>query len=492
MMGTRRRWYGALIVVLLLLVVLWLLPLSGQVLIVPEGATHGPWPRFRLEPAAPEPGLRASVQVTDVEPWTFVHLLVDGRPADAEGQATRSGDAWTWRWTFDVPEAPGYTLVFYRDCHTGCVERGRMAVGTPRPRPTPAAGEGVSVAPTALGLVLPDPERDWHGRRGWAVEIAYARLAEAPFWGVDDLATRVAAHRAQGLRVLVRVDYDQDQSLPAVDDYVALTEYLAFMRRLARDARLHDVYGYIIGNDYNTLEANRQAPHRPVTPAWYARVFNGYGAEVAYRDNAVAVLREERPEVRVIVGPVRPWVDDQDGELRYRVDVPWLNYMHTLVARLDAGAQAKAAAGIPLAAPDGFDVQAPGLPDAPEMAGQVRADEPRVSLRRDAWQGARVGFRVYRDWQDIINLYPTTQGLPIYIISTNTYDRAAEVPPAQNYPPGWLTTALEVVNDEPQIVALCWFLDTFPHSDQWSWFSLSERRGRLVDAADEFELLLQE
>jgi hypothetical protein len=48
------------------------------------------------------------------------------------------------------------------------------------------------------------------------------------------------------------------------------------------------------------------------------------------------------------------------------------------------------------------------------------------------------------------------------------------------------------VNDEPQIVALCWFLDTFPHSDQWSWFSLSERRGRLVDAADEFELLLQE
>jgi hypothetical protein len=92
---------------------------------------------------------------------------------------------------------------------------------------------------------------------------------------------------------------------------------------------------------------------------------------------------------------------------------------------------------------------------------------------------------------DIINAYPTTSGLPIYIISTNTYDRKADIPPAQNYPQGWLTTALSVVNEEPQIYAVCWFLDIFPHSDQWDWFSLGKQPGRLVDAAEEFDALLR-
>jgi hypothetical protein len=162
-----------------------------------------------------------------------------------------------------------------------------------------------------------------------------------------------------------------------------------------------------------------------------------------------------------------------------------------MVALLDAGARTKAADGIPLCAPDGFDVQAPGHPDAPEMAGHARAEEPRVALPREAWGGAQAGFRVYEDWLAIINAYATTQGLPVYIISTNTYDRETETPPAQNYPRGWLTTALEVVNAEPQIVALCWFLDDFPHSDQWDWFSLTKQPGRLVDAAEEFDALLR-
>ena len=48
------------------------------------------------------------------------------------------------------------------------------------------------------------------------------------------------------------------------------------------------------------------------------------------------------------------------------------------------------------------------------------------------------------------------------------------------------------VNEEPQVAALVWFLDEFPHGDQWDWFSLSERPGRLVDAAEEFDRLLRE
>jgi len=463
----------------------WLLPIRGKVYVVPGDESSLPWPRLAFEPALPQPGETATALVTDVMPWTFVTLTVDDVPATSLGQGVRYGDTWLWRWTFTVPEGAGYEARFYYDCHTGCVERGRFTVGTV----TPAR---VSATPTKLGLALPNVARDWHNRGGWAVEVTYARRAEEDFWGVDDLAARVAVHHSKGLRVLVRVDYDQGQSVPAVDDNLALTEYLEYFRRLARDARLREVYGFIVGADYNTMDSNALNLERAVTPAWYTRVFNGYGEDVAHTDNVVQTIRAENPNARVLVGPLRPWSVDQDGDRPYTVDAPWLNYMHTLVVLLDEGAGAKAAAGIPLAAPDGFDVQAPGLPDAPELVGSLRADEPRADMRRAAWNGARVGFGVYRDWLDIINAYPTTRGLPVYIISTNTYDREAGIPPAQNYPRGWLTAALDVIDAEPQIVALCWFLDDFPHSDQWDWFSLTRKPGRLVDAAEEFDALLWE
>ncbi|RLC98280.1 MAG: hypothetical protein DRI77_05390, partial [Chloroflexi bacterium] len=105
--------------------------------------------------------------------------------------------------------------------------------------------------------------------------------------------------------------------------------------------------------------------------------------------------------------------------------------------------------------------------------------------------GAQAGFRVYRDWLHVINAYPATQGLPVYITSANTFAPDEPVPPAQNYPRGWLTAALDVVNEEPQIKALCWFLDYFPHDTQWEWFSLTRQPGRLLDAAEEFDLLLR-
>ena len=481
---TLLRRYGWALGALGVLALVWLLPIEGWVVLLPGEQATLPWPQFKLDPPAPRPGDVVRITVTDVTPWAFVQLTAGDVPADVLGSDRRAGGLWTWSWLFTAPEAEGYDVVFYRDCHLGCLERGRLTLGKPPATRAPAG------PPTKLGVVFPSLERDWHGRAGWAVEVTYAHQAEAPYWGVDDLATRVAAHRARGLRVLVRVDYDQQQSLPPAGDYIALSEYLEYVRRLARDARLQEVYGLIIGADFNATEANALAPERPVTPEWYARLFSGYGEPVTHSDNVVQVVRAVNPALRVIVGPLRPWVFDQDGMRRTSQDVPWLNYMNTLVALLDETAQAKSAAGMPLVAPDGFDVQAPGRPDAPEMAGRERASEPRVDLARAAWGGAQAGFRVYQDWLALINAYPTMRGLPVYIISTNTFDREAGVPPAQNYPRGWLIAAAEVIAAEPQIVALCWFMDEFPHGSEWDYFSLTQRPGRLVDAADEFDSLL--
>jgi hypothetical protein len=341
---------------------------------------------------------------------------------------------------------------------------------------------------------LADPQRDWRSRRGWVVDVAYARLAddlEDQFWRVDELAWRVQQAQSKGLRVLVSVDYDRQQTLPPTDDFLALSEYLAFLRRLANDDRLAAVYGYIIGSGANAADANMLAAKLPITPAWYARVFNGYGEPVEHVDNVVQTIHAERPEVRVLVGPVRPWIKDQDGSVAYAIDAPWLNYFYTLVSFLDETSRAKSAAGYALAAPDGFALQAPGRPDAPELAGQPPAGEPRLDLLRSEWNNAQAGFRVYRNWLDIINAYTTTRGLPAYITASNTFAPDGGTPPAQNYPQRWLSAALEEINAEPQVQALCWFLDLVPGDDAWDAFSLTRRPGRMVYAAEEFDLLLK-
>jgi hypothetical protein len=488
-MGGVWRWLRRLLWIALLLALIggvWLLPIQGGMMVIPGEAPDAPhWPIVRLSPASPKPGQRVDLWVSDVVPWPYVQLVVDGQQIDPVAWPKGADETLIWKWLFVVPEDGARKVILYHDCHTGCVEWKRIdLVGDYLAPPT-------NPVPTKLGVVFVNPDRYWHERSGWDVELTYARLAEEDYWGIGDLATRVDQAAAQGLRVLVRVDYAQGQSLPPAGDREALTEYLAYLRRLARDDRLRDVYGYYLGSSYNSLDSNASAPDHPVTPEWYARVFNGYGEGVLRTDNAVQVMRAENPQVRVLVGPVRPWSIDSDGERRCSINVPWLNYMNTLVALLDESAQVKAEAGIPLTAPDGFAIHASGHPEAPELAGQAGSEEPRIDLLRSEWGGAQAGFRVYKDWLAIVNAYPTTQGLPVYITTANTFVAAEGIPPSQNYPEGWLTTALEVINQEPQVHALCWFIDDFPYDTQWDQFSLTQRTGHLDEAADEFDALLR-
>jgi hypothetical protein len=479
-----------LIFVAAILVGYWFLPIPGQILYDPAHLTKGnAWPQVRLEPPAPAPGTQATVAVTDTTPWINIELTVAGHRATFERyEINGAAGYWTWYHAFTVPSRSSYELVFFHDCDTGCLERARLTIGAT----TPAAARPADNIATKLGVVFANPERDWHNRSAWDVELTYARQFDREYWSVDDLAERVQRAAARGLRVLVRVDYDQGQSIPPANDNLALDSYLRSLRRLARDERLKPVYGYVIGSSYNTRGNNLQAPAALVTPAWYARVFNGYGVDPLHGDNVVETIRAENPAVRVLVGPVAPWSADQDGRLPYAINVPWLNYMNSLVSALDASTSANEAVGVPLVAPDGFAVQAPGRPDRLAPGSASQADEPRTDLPRAGWNGAQAGFRVYRDWLGIINSYAHTHGLPVYITSANTFQYDTGTPPAQNYPRGWLASALDVVNREPQIRALCWFIDAFPMDNKWDLFSLTNPHGLLVDAADDFDRLLNQ
>jgi hypothetical protein len=261
---------------------------------------------------------------------------------------------------------------------------------------------------------------------------------------------------------------------------------------LARDERLSAVDGFIIGSNFNTAGANAHSPENPVTPAWYAQVFNGYGVDPKLHNNALEVIRNENTQVHVIVGPVSPWNGDQNGAITYQINVPWLNYMNSLTAYINAAANAKMENGISAAAPDGFAIQAFGRVEAPELSSTQQAQEPLLALHRDEWGDAQAGFRIFEDWLDIINQYEYTTGKPVYINASNTFDSETGRFPAENYPAGWLSNALAAVNEEPQIQTLGWFMDGFAHDEQWAMFSLTTPRGLLTEASEEFDALLLE
>lgn len=486
----RRLPVALILVCLALILVYWLIPSPGQILLVPTNWQKVTvWPQVQLETSNSLPGETVTVLIYDPTPWAHVKLFVNGIEATPHGYQFNQASIYEWNWSFTVPDTPIYQLFFYRDCHTGCQTWTTVTAGQSAPFMTPAPLP--NELPTKLGVVFANPKRDWHNRNGRDIELTYAQLAEEDYWGVDDLATRVKTATNKGLFVLVRVDYAQGQSIPPPDDQVALDGYLNYLKRLARDERLQTVYGYVIGSGFNTDGNNTLSPGNRVTPEWYARVFNGYGTPLTHSDNAIQIIHAENPAVRVIVGPVSPWRTDQDGQIPYTINVPWLNYFNTLVKAINDSTQAKSLLGIANTAPDGFAVQAPGRPDIPEMSSFNQANEPKINMPRDTWGGAQAGFRVYQDWLSVINVYPHTTGLSVFITSTNTFDFETNTPPAQNYPTGWLTGAYEVINQEPQIVALCWFIDFFPHDAQWDFFSLTNPRGLSIDAAEEFDALLR-
>ncbi len=474
---------------LLLAGLIWALPLRARVVLLPGAVQPAMvWPRIELDPPIPQPGQPLQITIQDAAALPNVQLTIDGRAKHpSKWEITEVDEApWEWTWQIEAPSSLAYDLILYHHCDTGCIERTRWTVGKQEEPQTAST-------PTKLGVVFANLERDWHGKRAWEVELTYARLADVDHWGIDDLAQRVGRATAAGLQVIVRVDYDQGQSLPPPDEQAALIEYLDYVRRLARDQRLRDVYALQIGSGYNSAGANSQADGNLVTPEWYARVFNGYGENAARTDNIIQIVRPENPNLRVLVGPVQPWNQDQNGAKPHQIDVPWLNYFNTLVAHLDASAKRKAAAGFPLTGPDGFAVQTPGRPDAPELQPEQRALEPLLDLPRAEWGGAQAGFRVYRDWLAVINAHETTRGRPMFITSTNTFTPDHPALPAQNYPHGWLNAALQEVNGEPQVAALCWFLDFDSSGDhRWDGFSLSTQTGELIEAEREFDALLAE
>lgn len=486
--NSRRLW--PMVFVALGLVVLAWRPFESQVVVMPRNWQSGQaWPRFQLLTPDARPGETAQITATDTVPWAYHRLEINGHGARlVSTNPDAEAGTWSWTWEFAVPEAVGYSVSLYYDCHIGCKERARVFFGTQTSAPSRAIS---TLRPTKLGLAFTSVDRDWHGRSGWAFELTYAQAAEQDYWGIDDLSERVRRWASRGQRVLVRVDFAQGQSLPPRDDQRALDAYLSYMRRLVRDDRLTGVYGYVIGAGLNVPGNGEDAGVRAATPEWAARVINGYGLQPNRVDHVMGVVNAESPGTRIIVGNVRPWADGLDGALVINPQAPWLNYFNTLAAALDQSILEKLAAGQPDVTPAGFAASAAGRITLAESLGRNGAEEPLIDLPVAEWGGAQGGFRVYRDWLEVLKAYPTLASQPLYLTAVNTFVPDESRTPAENYPVGWLTAALTEVETQPQVSALIWFADTSPTDSQWQFFALTFPKGNLVDAAHEFEQLLQ-
>ena len=196
---------------------IWFLPLDGQVLITTDQGVNWTWPQIQVNPALPQAKDSVTVWITDIQPWSHILLTVNGEPARLVNATVNQGKTWTWEWAFEASEDHLYILVFYHSCHTGCQQRAQTVIG----QGTPSVN--INLRPTKLGLVFPNPQRKWHQRAGWGVELTYATLAEEPTWGIDRLVRQVHLNSQSGVRMLVRVDYAPGQSLPPVDDEIALS-----------------------------------------------------------------------------------------------------------------------------------------------------------------------------------------------------------------------------------------------------------------------------
>ena len=331
----RRHWYLLLVLAGALV---WLLPASEPMRIgtverstpaaetpIESGALA--WPQIRMEPANPQPGEPATIWVSDVQPWPHMRLTVDGRPAryqppprlvPADMGPPFVPEHWVWKWDITADSMPAQ-VDFYHDCHIGCVLRGQQHVGVASDAEgatVPTSGRQDPLRPTKLGLVFPHPERDWHARAGWAVELSYAATPDEAYWGIEDLAARVHGHEEAGLRVLLRLDYDRGQSMPPPGNLIAYQSYAEYLSRIAADARFDGLHAVFLGSGYNATDTNRLSPEQPVSPEWYVEMLLGSvpGSEGLSEEDdqllsigLVGIVRAIDPELAILIGPLRPF-----------------------------------------------------------------------------------------------------------------------------------------------------------------------------------------
>ncbi len=119
--------------------------------------------------------------------------------------------------------------------------------------PSRPGGDLLAALPDSLAGLhfapgIPASELFGAGRRGWAVELAYAADG-----GAEAVAGRLSRLRDLGYEPILRLDYDRRQNIPPAGDAAALATYRDFATRVI-DAGAGRLRFVVIGNEPNIDE----------------------------------------------------------------------------------------------------------------------------------------------------------------------------------------------------------------------------------------------
>src|SRR5262249_31164970 len=130
-----------------------------------------------------------------------------------------------------------------------------------------------------------------NGKGMYSVEVLYTKRYTNPSAEVSKLRATVG----KGFRVILRLDYDYGQTVPANWDWVGRYDYAVKCRQIARDMA-GVVNLFVIGNEMTATYEGA------IAADWYTIVFNSYDTNSAYDK-----IKALRPDAQVLMGALSGW-----------------------------------------------------------------------------------------------------------------------------------------------------------------------------------------
>ena len=284
------------------------------------------------------------------------------------------------------------------------------------------------------------------------------------------MAGRCTALRDAGHTVLLKVKYRVGIDQPRNDD--ELNEYLHGLEALAPQ---FGGIGVTFGNEPNWKRNVDDDPS--VSPAWMARVFNGYGTDPGSPWNALQVWRTHAGgRCRYYLTPTGPYAPRSADVATEGVErSPWAQWT------AEFWRYSREAARVPWSRRfDGVVLHAYARvgPDGRANGGKL---EPWRDVRES--HGWRWGTNVLQTWQEALRV----AGLGRKPVVIGEYNARTDGPSSQTYPAGLLSNAFAYACSVfgPRMEGLAWFVDA-NGDGYWREEALADGVGAVAEADTDF------
>ncbi len=277
-----------------------------------------------------------------------------------------------------------------------------------------------------------------NGKAMWTVEMLYT--TQTKYWDSNkwwDEYYRLWEIRNKGFRIILRVDYRPDLTIPANNDFSAKKDFAQTCQTIAAWFSPF-IHAMIIGNEL------KEYPNSPISAEWYAKVFNN--ADPSDTFTVYRMVKAQAPALLVGIYAPGGWPGEND-----------LKFWRKVVDSVKKDANGKPEIDcFPLHAYSGGSTVSPNSPGCPST---LVAENPRFASGYDF-----NGFVPYM--KEIYARFGASK--PVYITESNTqwffgpWDQCLKYS-EESYRPGWIKEAFTAIDcwnkaNDIKIAALCWYV----------------------------------